>query len=191
MKIVGPDGEPLAPQPAQAAEDPAALRAERDDLLARLQRLGADYQNYQKRIQKELAQEREYANESLLRAMLSVLDDMERGLAAARENHPTNDPLLVGMQLVHDKLLETFGRFGLTVIPTQGQPFNPEKHSAMMQEPSAEVEPMTILRELQKGYTLKGRTLRPSAVVVAQAPQQPATQEPPTDDTQPPAEEEP
>jgi len=108
---------------------------------------------------------------------------MERALKAARENHDADDPLLKGMQLVHDKAMETLGKFGLDAIEAEGKNFDPDRHSAIMQEPSADHPPMTVLRELQKGYTLKGRTIRPSAVVVSKAPDDPQDQRqgPPAD----------
>jgi len=164
-----PEGEapPQAPAPAGETE---ALRAERDDLMARLQRVSADYLNYQKRIQREVTQAREFANESLIKALLGVLDDMERATEAARSNHAPDDPLLTGMGLLHDNFLTLLGRFGLEVIEAEGKPFDPELHSAMMREPSAEAPPGTVLRELQKGYRLKDRTLRPSTVVLSAAP---------------------
>jgi len=158
-------------------EELTALRAERDDLLARLQRVSADYMNYQKRVQRDTSMAREFANEELMKSLLGVLDDMERGLQAARENHDEDDALLRGMQLVHDKAMEALGKFGLRVIEAVGKTFNPEKHSAMMHEPSTEHPPMTVIREMQKGYELKGRTIRPSAVVVAKAPEPPQQQE--------------
>ncbi|MBN1554881.1 MAG: nucleotide exchange factor GrpE [Phycisphaerae bacterium] len=171
VKIVGPDGEPIAAPAEEASKtDAESLVAERDDLLARLQRLSADFQNYQKRVQKEREQERQFANEGLMKSLLAVVDDMERGLAAARENHPADDPLLVGMQMVHDKLMRTLEQFGLSAIDAEGKSFDPERHSAMMQQPTDAAEPMTVLQVLQRGYELKGRTIRPAAVVVAQAP---------------------
>ncbi|MCK5114234.1 MAG: nucleotide exchange factor GrpE [Phycisphaerae bacterium] len=139
------------------------LDEERDKNL----RLMADYQNYQKRAAKEVVSAREYANESIMKELLGVLDDMERGLEVAAENHDADDPLLVGMQLVHDKLLDSLKKFGLELIAAEGLVFDPEKHSAMMQEPTDEVPPMTVLKQLQKGYELKGRTLRPAAVIVS------------------------
>jgi len=166
----GPDAPPARPEPpAPAPDETQALRAERDDLLSRLQRLSADYLNYQKRAQRDLDQARQFANEELIRNLLGVLDDMERALEHARANHGQDDPLYQGMQLVHDKALETLGRFGLEPIRAIGEPFDPEHHAAMMQEPSTEQPPCTVLRELQRGYRLNGRTLRPAAVVVAAA----------------------
>ncbi|MBS3820533.1 MAG: nucleotide exchange factor GrpE [Planctomycetes bacterium] len=162
------DAESAEPVPEAAGAEIETDSAE--DLHARLQRLAADYQNFKKRAAKEKAQAREFANESLLKELLPVIDDMERALAAARQNHDENDPFLQGMQLVHDKTIEVLGRFGLTRIDAVGQPFDPDRHAAMMQEASETVEPMTVLREVQTGYDLKGRTLRPTGVVVSKAP---------------------
>ena len=173
----GSQAEPPADTGAVAGE-PQDLQAERDDLLARLQRVSADYVNYQKRIQRERDDHLSFARGDLIKALLPVLDDMERALEAARENHGEDDAFFKGMQLVHDKTLEVLGSFGCTVIESVGEPFDPDKHSAMMQQPSDEHEPQTIIQEVQKGYLFGGRTLRPSGVVVAVAPQ---------DATQPPA----
>ena len=149
-------------------EQTVSLAAERDDLLTRLQRVSADYLNYQKRVHRDIEQAHQFANTELIKALLSVLDDMERGLEAGRENHDPDDPLLLGMEMVHQKVLETLGKFGLKKIDAEGKPFDPEEHSAMTQELSDEHPGQTVLRELQTGYKLRGRTIRPSSVVVSQ-----------------------
>jgi len=171
------EAEPAEPAdgPDQTVED---LQAEREDQQAKLERVLADYQNYQKRARRDLAQAREYANEELMKAMLTILDDMERALEAGRADHNADAPLLTGMQLVHDNALATLGKFGLKAIDALGQPFDPEQHAAMMQQPTADHPPQTVVNEVQKGYRLKGRTLRPSGVVVAAAPEAPSPQEP-------------
>ena len=137
-----------------------------------MQRVSADYLNYQKRVQRDIEQAHEFANEQLIKELLSVLDDMERVLAAARGDHGEDNPLYTGMQLVHDKAMATLGRFGLSTIEAVGKPFDPDLHAAMMQEQSADYSPQTVLRELVKGYRLKGRTIRPSGVVVSIEPQE-------------------
>jgi molecular chaperone GrpE len=166
------DAVPAAPPGAAGASESleADVARERDELLGRLQRLGADFQNYQKRVQKDIAHARQFANEALIRSLLGVLDDMERALEAARANHARDDPLLTGMQMVHDKALRALGEFGLEPIEAEGRPFDPEHHAAMLQEPTREHPPQTVLREVQRGYTLKGRTLRPAGVVVSAEP---------------------
>ncbi|MDY6913494.1 MAG: nucleotide exchange factor GrpE [Planctomycetota bacterium] len=156
----------------QEAEGVKPPRAERDDLMARLQRVSADYLNYQRRVQRDIEQAREFANEDLIKSMLAVLDDMERALGTAGTNHDADDPLLAGMQLVHDKALETLGRFGLGIIEAEGKMFDPEKHLALMQQATDASPPMTVLKEVQRGYQLKGRTIRPARVIVAKAPDQ-------------------
>lgn len=158
----------LPADPLEAAE------AERDDLMARLQRLSADYVNYQKRARRDLEQTRLFANEDLIKALLPVIDDMERALTAARENHGEDDPLFTGMQLVHDKALETLGRFGVKVIEAEGKPFDPDRHTALMQQPTDECEVNTVLQEVQRGYELRGRAIRPASVVVSKSPETPA-----------------
>jgi molecular chaperone GrpE len=142
------DAPPAQAPPAQ--EEMSKLRAERDDLLSRLQRVSADYLNYQRRAQRDIAEGREYANAELIMSLLGVL--------------------LKGMELVYQKALEVLGRFGLSVIQSTGQPFDPDKHSALTEEPSGEHPPLTVLRELRRGYLLKGRTLRPALVAVSKAP---------------------
>ena len=166
------------------ADDSAeTLQAERNDLFARLQRTAADYSNYQKRVQREMAETRDFANTKLITQLLSVLDDMERALEAAADNHGQDDLLLAGMQLIHDKVLEVLGEFGLEIIEALGRPFDPEAHSAMLQQPTEAHPPQTVVQELQRGYRLKGRTIRPAAVVVSTDPESPdATDEETTDD---------
>ena len=164
-----PNGE--ADPPAAAGDGEMDIVAERDDLLQRLQRLSADYANYQKRAQREKTEDRTRAQAEVIKALLPVLDDMERALEAALENHGEDDPLFQGMQLVHDKALELLGGFGLTAIDAIGKSFDPDRHAAMMQQPTDEHPPQTVLQELQKGYALKDQTLRPSRVIVSVEPQ--------------------
>jgi molecular chaperone GrpE len=82
------------------------------------------------------------------------------------------------MQLAYDKAMETLGAFGLQPIEAEGGLFDPDQHAALMQEPSDKHPPKTVLRELQKGYRLKGRTIRASSVVISQAPQAQQADEP-------------
>jgi molecular chaperone GrpE len=170
----GPAGAAPAATPEAAtppsAPDAAALQAERDDLLSRLQRVSADYLNYQKRIQKEVRQSREFANEELLKALLPVLDDLQKAIEAGAAGHPPDDPLLTGVRLIQEKVLAALGQFGLAPIECLGRPFDPDRHSAVVQEPSADHPPHTVVRELRKGYAMNGRTIRPAMVAVSAKP---------------------
>ena len=165
---------PPAPQSPPPADSVQGLRAERDDLLGRLQRVSAEFVNYQKRAQRDIAQAREFANEELIKSLLPIVDDMERALTVARQNQAATDPLRTGMELVRDKALQILGRFGLTRISTQEVPFDPERHSALMEQASDKHPPRTVLQELQAGYLLKGRTIRPAHVVVSKESEPPA-----------------
>lgn len=152
-----------------------AVEAERDDLLARLQRVSAEFINYKNRVQRQMQQDRQFANDDLIKSLLGVLDDMDRGLAAARENHPADDPLLAGMTMVHHKTMEVLTKLGLQPIEAVHQPFDPDQHVAIMQETDDNYPPQTVLKELQKGYKLNGRTIRPATVVVSR-PSEPEQQ---------------
>ena len=156
---------PQDPLPTAAEFD--ALKKERDDLLARLQRLSADFANYQKRAARDVAAAHEYGNESLIKTILGVLDDLERAVEASAKTHDPKDPLVEGVKLVLRKAMDVLQKFGLTVIDSKGKPFDPELHQALMQQDSDEHPPKTVLNELQKGYQFKGRTIRPASVVVS------------------------
>ena len=145
-----------------------ALLAERDDLLARLQRVSADYLNYQKRQARSAVEAGQFANADLARDLLVVLDDMERALEAALANHDGDDPLLAGMRMVYQTALETLARHGVTPVAAEpGEAFDPQRHEAMMRQPDSDVDSPTIAQQLQRGYELNGRVLRPARVIVA------------------------
>ena len=170
------EAEPVEKQ-ADFEQELAKVKAERDDYLARLQRVSADFVNYQKRAVREAIESRETANAELIKNLLGVLDDMERALEAAKAaGLSQDDALLKGMELVYAKAVETLTRYGLAVIEAQGQPFDPQKHQAVMQMASGDVPPGTVIKELQKGYTLRGKVLRPSTVVVSKTPDEASQQ---------------
>jgi len=170
-----PAEHPPATEPAAEAAAPldelAQCKVERADYLARLQRLSADFANYQKRASREVVDACEFANADLIKNLLPVLDDMERAIDAAKAGTNADDPLLVGMKLVHDKALATLKNCGVETIDAQGKPFDPVNHQAVVHMPSDKHKPGTVMQELQKGYILKGRLLRPATVVVSKAPE--------------------
>ncbi|NLF31893.1 MAG: nucleotide exchange factor GrpE [Planctomycetes bacterium] len=162
------------PQQAPAGPEEAivtleSLAAERDDLLARLQRVSADFVNYQKRMERERMEIRGFIVADVLSAMFDVMDDLELAVSHARENHPADDPLLTGTEMVYRKALGVFERFGVTPIDAAGRAFDPSVHEAVVSQPTDEAPPMTVLAEIRKGYRLRDRVIRPSRVVVAAA----------------------
>ena len=128
----------------------------------------ADLENYRKRVQKEKEEILKYGNESFVLEILPALDNLERAVAHAGEGA---SPVIDGVKITLSMLLSTLKKFG--VAPLQipaGAPFDPAFHQAMGQVPTLEQEPNTVVAELQKGYLLNERLLRPAMVTVAIAP---------------------
>src|SRR5579883_2699980 len=162
----------------QVLEDLDSLRAKlqeaeqkRDEYLYLAQRTRADFENYQKRMKRDQAEERRYAQAPLAADLLPALDNLERATAAA-EQAGEKGPLVQGVAMVHTQLLDILRRHGVTRIEAQGQPFDPNCHQAVTQQPSKEHPPMTVVQVLEPGYRIHDRVLRPARVVVSTAPEQ-------------------
>lgn len=138
----------------------------RDEYLDLLKRSRADFENYQKRNQRSMAEERLYACAPFARELLPIVDNLMRALATARKR-AEQDPLVQGVALVQAQLLDVFGRFGITTIDALGKPFDPNLHEAVAQQPRSDVAPGTVIEVLEPGYRLHERVLRPARVVVA------------------------
>ncbi|MFN4260153.1 MAG: nucleotide exchange factor GrpE [Gemmataceae bacterium] len=159
--------------PPTVEEDLNTLRArleaaeqERSELLELVKRTQADFENYQKRSQRDAQQERRYWNAPLVLDLLTAIDNLERATAAAQQAGETG-PLTQGVALVHSQLLDVLKRHGVTRIEAQGQPFDPHLHQAVMQKPAADHPANTVLEVLQHGYLIHDRVLRPASVVVS------------------------
>jgi molecular chaperone GrpE len=153
----------------QVREDLAGLRAraqERDQFLALLQRTQADFENYQKRNQRERQEERRYWHGPLALDLLPVIDNLDRAMSAAKQAGESG-PLVQGVALVQSQLLDILKRHGITPIDALGKPFDPNLHQAIMQKPSAEHPPQTIVQVLQQGFMIHDRVLRPAGVIVS------------------------
>jgi molecular chaperone GrpE len=147
----------------------AVAEQERDKFLALVQQTRADFENYQKRVQRDMAQERRYAQKPLALDLLAALDNLERATAAAKQAGETG-PLVQGVAMVHTQLLDALRRHGVTRIDALGKPFDPNLHQAVMQQPSAEYPPNTVLQVLEQGFMIHDRVLRPARVVVSVHP---------------------
>jgi molecular chaperone GrpE len=153
-------------EPAEIAEPQAEQTPEAQEYYERLLRCAAEIDNLKKRQEKEKAELLQFANENLIKELLPVVDNLERALEHGRQLDAPS-PLLEGLELVYQGFLKALTRFGVTPIACVGQAFDPAFHNAVMQEENTEVEDCTILKELQKGYLLQSRLLRPAMVVVA------------------------
>jgi molecular chaperone GrpE len=157
-------------QPA-ATGDAQKLQAERDDLYQRLARATADFKNTQKRIQGEADQRVQYANQSLIKSLLPVIDNFERALAQDASKVDAA-AILRGMQIVHDQWLNVLKQQQVNEIaPKPGEPFDPSRHEALMQQdaPQYAGKGQTVVQLLQKGYSLGDRVLRPAQVAVSRS----------------------
>jgi len=142
--------------------------SERDEFLSLLQHLRADYANYQKRVQREMESTRRYAGQGLILDLLAGLDNVERAIQAADKSADSSG-LLDGIRLVHQQLVAALARHGVQPIAAEGKPFDPAFHEALFEQPSADMPERTVLQELQKGYTLHDRVIRPAKVAVSRA----------------------
>src|SRR5947208_7407995 len=158
------------PQPGSAAEAAAdpELQAARDEAqatFARYQRLAADFENYKRRTRQELADRTQYANEERVPKLLPILDNFRRALDHAPEGIDRN--WFEGIKLVARQFEETLQAQGLTTIPAVGEKFDPNQHEAIAREETDEHEEGTVVEEMQPGYRLHNRVLRPTLVKVA------------------------
>ena len=137
------------------------------DLYQKYMRLAADFENFKKRSAKERADVIAYGNEELIKALLNVLDNLERALEHS-ESQDDPKPLLEGVKLVHKQFLSCLEKFHVQHIDaTQGKEFDPRLHQAIERVESEDVEQGHIISEMLKGYTLKDRLLRPALVIVS------------------------
>jgi len=167
-----------APSSAPAASD--VERGEADDPMAGLQadldrfrdlalRSQADFENYKKRAAREKEDAIKYANSSLLERLITIVDNFELGLEAAR-GESERSPIYSGMTLVLKQLNDFLAENGLQSIEAEGKQFDPNLHEAIAHEPSKEFPEGTVIRQTRRGYRLKDRLLRPSSVVVSSGP---------------------
>jgi molecular chaperone GrpE len=126
----------------------------------------AEAENTRKRAVRDVENARKYALEGFGREMLAVVDSLEMGLSAAAADDATKDSLLLGSDATLKLLSAALGRFGISVINPEGEPFDPHWHEAVSLQPSRDAEPGSVLKVIQKGYSLNGRLLRPACVIV-------------------------
>jgi molecular chaperone GrpE len=157
------DGQPTA----GTDEAIAALEKERDSLKGQFLRAVADFDNYRKRIDRERRELSEYAAADVLHELLPIIDNLERALQAPAGG---DDSLRRGVELIHKQMLDLLRKRGVTLIDALGADFDPNVHQAVIHEPSEEHREGEVMQELQRGYKLGDRLLRPAMVKVAKRP---------------------
>jgi molecular chaperone GrpE len=146
-----------------------AAEQTRDQYLDLAQRARADFENYQKRMARDLTVERRFAQAPLAADLLGPLDNLDRATAAA-EQVGEKGPLVQGVALVQSQLLDVLRRHGITRVDALGKPFDANLHEAVMQQPSKDRPAFTVLQVLEPGYMIYERVLRPARVIVSTAP---------------------
>ena len=162
VEVVEESGEPVAEEAAVevSAEELEATRLERDQYRDDMMYLRAEFDNVRKRQEREMERVRLNASESLVRELLPVLDNLERALEVEGD-------VREGVKATLDQFASVLGGEGLTPVPSDGHPFDPNIHEAVMSEHSEEHEENIVLKTFQRGYTLNGKPIRTAKVVVA------------------------
>ncbi|HHW27960.1 MAG TPA: nucleotide exchange factor GrpE [Syntrophomonadaceae bacterium] len=145
----------------------AAKEKELNDLNQRFLRLAADFENYRRRTRQEAAEIRRTANERLLRELLPIIDNYERALEAAKKDLPEN--MYTGIEIIYRQLCNLLAQEGVEAIESVGKPFDPQYQEAFQRVESSEYPEGTVTAEVQKGYLLQGKVLRPALVIVAKS----------------------
>ena len=178
VKIEGKNLEKPAAESARAEEkkEPTPLEKlqapldektrESSEYFDKWLRLRAEMENFKKRMQKEKADHLRFGNEDLLKALLPILDNLNRAIDHGK-NGRENSSLLAGVEMIHKELLNILERFGVKPIPAAGEVFDPEKHEAISQEES-DLEANRVVAAVQNGYFYHDRLLRPAKVIVSQ-----------------------
>jgi molecular chaperone GrpE len=148
----------------RAEDDTQKLRAERDSLFDRLARLQAEFDNYRKRAAKENSDFRDFAVADAARGLLPVIDNFSLAL---KNTSAKPEDLRKGVELIHKQLQDVLQKMNVQRIPAQGEPFDPRVHEAIEMVESNDVPDHHVLEELQPGYRIKERLLRPAMVKVA------------------------
>lgn len=145
------------------------LAKEKAELFEQLQRVSADYANFQKRGPKQLAESIAYEKKAIIRSLLPSLDNFELALNAAKTAESL-DSVVEGIQLVFDHMIDALKTHGVEPINAEGQQFDPSLHEALMQKAEQDQPENIVLQEFQRGYKVNGQVIRPSKVIVNKLP---------------------
>jgi len=173
-----PEADKQSGEPAESAPEEKTPQTPKEKLEQaqaeavaahdRFLRASAELENYKKRTQREMAEFKRFANASLVKDILGVVDNLERAVESSNGSND-KEQLAQGLDLTLQELLKIFKTFHVTPIESLGETFDPRYHQAMMQEETTDQPENVVIRELQKGYMIHDRLLRPAMVVVSKA----------------------
>jgi molecular chaperone GrpE len=168
-KRPGPKKDELEELRAQIEE----LQKEKEEVFSKLQRVSADYVNFEKRAPKQIADTISYEKEKIIKSLLPALDNFEHTLQNAHAAEESG-VLVKGVQIIYDQMLDILKSHGVEQIEALGEIFDPTVHEAMTRRAESNKEDGVVLEEFQKGYKLNGRVIRPSKVIVNKLPSEEA-----------------
>lgn len=166
MQQKKPITKPEVTVPVEEYEGLKQRAAEAEQYLDQLKRLAADFDNARKRMEREKQDQAKWAAESLILALLPIVDSFDAAIQSLR-HHDAKDPVVTGVKLINQQLHELLTREGVERLKTLGQPFDPERHEVIQQVEDAEWPEGTVIEEIQAGYLLRGRLIRPAMVKIA------------------------
>lgn len=157
--------ERIAQLEAELAAAQAKVQEQQDSVV----RAAAEVDNIRRRAAVDVEKAHKFALEKFANELLPVIDNLERAIQFSDKENEALKPVLEGIELTQKSFVDAVAKFGVEVVDPQGEKFNAEYHQAMAMQPSAEVEPNTVIAVMQKGFTLNGRLLRPAMVMVSKA----------------------
>lgn len=164
--------ESLSSKNNSCKEEKNELEKLKDELAVekdRVLRLSAEFENYKKRSSKEMNDFKKFANETIFRQLLTVVDNMERAISSAKDEESEASVLLEGVEMTHKEILRILTNFNVKPVEAEGKTFDPAFHQAVTQQETEDYPENTVVVELQKGYLFHDRLIRPSMVVVSKA----------------------
>jgi len=172
LKENGKETESLSLKNNSCKEEKNELEKLKDELAVekdRVLRLSAEFENYKKRSSKEMNDFKKFANETIFRQLLTVVDNMERAISSAKDEGSDASFLLEGVEMTHKEILRILTNFNVKPVEAEGKIFDPAFHQAVTQQETEDYPENTVVVELQKGYLFHDRLIRPSMVVVSKA----------------------
>ena len=158
--------EHIARLEAELAEAKDTIEGQKDSVV----RAAAEVDNIRRRAAQDVEKAHKFALEKFANELLPVIDNMDRAIEFADKENEAIKPVIEGIELTVKSFTDALAKFNVEQVNPQGEKFNAEFHQAMSMQPSADVEPNTVIAVMQKGYTLNGRLLRPAMVMVSKAP---------------------
>ena len=167
-KDLNKDDTPKPVDPLKEMEEKVeSLKKEAAENHDRLLRMAAEFENYKKRATREMNDFRKFANESFAKAMLPVVDSMDLAVESSSNDKHVNNSMVEGVNMTLKEILKIFEQFGVKRFESVGNTFDPNLHQAVMQEETDKFPENTVSKELQKGFMIHDRLLRPAMVVVS------------------------